>query len=404
MPNRIGYLGDTARGGDQVGSVRAFTVDPGAKWGKADGSLIQDTGVSYPALARAIGVAWFGDEQSTGFTFPPHLDGKVNPADGSTWQITGTGLQFFKTADNGDTWTNVGYAHGPAETTGGYGNIILIGHSLGNGIHVCFHVRQNYYDNGSETYDDRYFFVHRTANAGVSFQVSPTFNAAFDNSNYVAQPMSIDFSPTLGLFVLVTYGGRIYTSADGLAWTLRHTATFNAFNVRWIPKVGRFYVTGNGVNAFRHSADGINWTAANLPSGTASAPLEYPGGVLMPGGLFKSADGLTWSQVVLPTLQVLDPGLGLSGSVTVTSAAGNKNGLVLWLSHAGGNYFYSTADFVTFMRGSPVSDTLANEFFCLGKYVFKQWYGSRRVRLRSGLRKPKCDPIGGKSSYLKLKD
>jgi hypothetical protein len=422
MPDRGAYIGRPAFGGDTVGVVRGFTADPGAKWSLADGGFIADTGQIYPALAKALGVTWYGDEQPVSvLPFPPGADPKVNPADGSIWVVSlpqaGAQPKFFRTTNGGDAWSPVAYPTLPVAARQEY-PASAVSHAIGPGVHVLLQSRNSVGDG----FNVKYYSVHRTVDNGATWQVVPMWNGLAENvDHWPLEPSSVQYALDLGLFVLTANGGKVYSSVDGLTWTLRLTANVGpAASVRWVPSVRRFYVAGGAKN-FAHSLDGVNWTLAALPSGVAGLPYVYPGGLFMGGPsiwsplgniatppFFSSTDGLTWVAVAIPPLQQLDPSLGTSGPTTVVAAMGAPEAAVLLIDRgatAVPRYgYYSTANFAQFLPGSTTDQNLLSEFFVVGKYAYRDWTGGLRFALRSGIRKPACAPIGARKFYIKLKD
>jgi hypothetical protein len=76
---------------------------------------------------------------------------------------------------------------------------------------------------------------------------------------------SICWSPELGIFVSVAYGGtnRVMTSPDGITWTGRNPSSdSNGWtSVCWAPELGLFVAVANsGTNRVMTSPDGITWT------------------------------------------------------------------------------------------------------------------------------------------------
>lgn len=109
-----------------------------------------------------------------------------------------------------------------------------------------------------------------------------------------------------GVFVAVGEkgdGGGIYSSADGLNWTLRYSDN-NAWGLTMAYSGGRFVGAGGWEYAF--STDGTNWTVLFLPQQSTSYPysdMTYGNGRYVEVGNFNgtgtistSTDGTNWTQ------------------------------------------------------------------------------------------------------------
>lgn len=125
------------------------------------------------------------------------------------------------------------------------------------------------------------------------------------------------FSPTLGLGALCTEDGNIYTSTDAITWTLRATlGTGSRFNTGmvWHNSRARFFCNPGSLpatTALVESTDGVNWTAAPVvnyggrqilsidPStDTILASTSGNGDANTTDQI--SADGITWTDVIIP--------------------------------------------------------------------------------------------------------
>lgn len=73
---------------------------------------------------------------------------------------------------------------------------------------------------------------------------------------------SVSWSPTLNLFVAVGNGGKVASSTNGTAWTLRVGAhgVDTIQSVSWIATLGLFIAAGSNGAKLSSSPDGINWT------------------------------------------------------------------------------------------------------------------------------------------------
>lgn len=105
---------------------------------------------------------------------------------------------------------------------------------------------------------------------------------------------AIDNNGTL----LVTFiNDEIYSSPDGINWTLRHTATATLYGLCYA--AGRFVAVGDGISMY--STDGITWTAGGVlgGGGDAYANVVYGAGLFVTFGdtneLKTSPTGETWT-------------------------------------------------------------------------------------------------------------
>jgi RHS repeat-associated protein len=111
------------------------------------------------------------------------------------------------------------------------------------------------------------------------------------------------WSPALSMFAGGGTGGRIYTSADGIAWTLRATLPGGQFwEVIWSPERMMFVAVGDGA-MIATSSDGLTWTARTNGFGTSkvasvawSPQLSLFVAAGQDGKLATSSDGVTWTQ------------------------------------------------------------------------------------------------------------
>ena len=97
-----------------------------------------------------------------------------------------------------------------------------------------------------------------------------------------------------GLFVAVGMWGRIYTSPDGLNWTLREGATKDLYNV--IYENDRFIAVG--LKTIITSDDGINWVDKSPDSTTTFRKVTYGKGIFVAVGnkIYASSDGDAWRE------------------------------------------------------------------------------------------------------------
>jgi hypothetical protein len=86
-------------------------------------------------------------------------------------------------------------------------------------------------------------------------------------------PSDAIWADALGLFVLVgentsSLAGLIYTSPDGVTWTVRTSPQMNRFRgVTWSPSLNLLCaVSINGTNRIQTSPDGVTWTVRTAPA------------------------------------------------------------------------------------------------------------------------------------------
>ena len=118
---------------------------------------------------------------------------------------------------------------------------------------------------------------------------------------------SVAWSPSLGLFAAVSdngSGNRVMTSTNGTTWTTRTSAGNNSWTrVIWSPENAIFVaVAQNGANCVMTSEDGVNWVARTPPASNgwygltwaASLGIFVAVGLSGTGRVMTSSDGITW--------------------------------------------------------------------------------------------------------------
>jgi hypothetical protein len=93
--------------------------------------------------------------------------------------------------------------------------------------------------------------------------------------NYIG----ICWSPQVGLFVAVSYGGLIMISSNGLNWSGVSVPTpiANYYNVCWCAEIGLFIVVADGgTNRLIYSNNGRNWTAVFIEQRSWECPCWSP--------------------------------------------------------------------------------------------------------------------------------
>jgi hypothetical protein len=94
---------------------------------------------------------------------------------------------------------------------------------------------------------------------------------------------------------------RIFYSSDGVTWSGAANATGGADYVAFAN--GRFFVFNGGSSAYQYSPDGINWTAATMPSTGNWHSVAYGNGVYVAIGqnaIAYSSNGVNWTGVGAP--------------------------------------------------------------------------------------------------------
>ncbi len=111
----------------------------------------------------------------------------------------------------------------------------------------------------------------------------------------------IDFSTsfrciTYGNNLFVAGGKNVYTSPDGINWTLRISTSYDFNDV--IYANGLFVAIGNN-NIFRTSPDGINWSSPYTPHGGDWTSITYGNGLFVvinnSDVIMTSSNGVNWT-------------------------------------------------------------------------------------------------------------
>ncbi len=107
-----------------------------------------------------------------------------------------------------------------------------------------------------------------TSKDGINWTVQTNTNFGFSNTWN-----SVCWANSLNLFVAVgnaSNANRIMTSSDGINWTIRTGFTNTWTNVCWAQELGILVAVGNSNNMRMYSYDGINWNLQNSNTGSAS--------------------------------------------------------------------------------------------------------------------------------------
>jgi photosystem II stability/assembly factor-like uncharacterized protein len=131
-----------------------------------------------------------------------------------------------------------------------------------------------------------------------------------------------DYSPSLGMWVMVGAGGVILTSTNLADWTARTSGTAQNLNcVRWVPFLSVFIAVGNAGVALS-SSNGTSWSSITTDVGAGSANLQSVGfssSLVMIGGfsavIRTSPDGSAWTNRNTP---VSNGGEGIAYSSTLS--------------------------------------------------------------------------------------
>jgi hypothetical protein len=106
-----------------------------------------------------------------------------------------------------------------------------------------------------------------------------------------------------GVFVAVGNNSTVATSVDGTSWTVSTAGAYGDLaRVRFLN--GEFVAVGSS-DKILWSADGAAWAAGTLPS-AGSWDVAYGNGTYVVAGstIFVSTNGVTWSVVTLPPIEV----------------------------------------------------------------------------------------------------
>ena len=160
----------------------------------------------------------------------------------------------------------------------------------------------------------------------------------FNLSNIGSELYSVTYSESLGLFVVVGYGGIILTSSDGVTWTSR-TSGFSSelYSVTYSESLGLFIAVGSS-GTILTSSNGVNWISKTsgvttiLRSATYSKNLGLFVVVGAGGTILHSA--FTLAENLIATLTSdSDMTLGLdvgTNELLLSRESGNLNGRIIF--------------------------------------------------------------------------
>lgn len=449
MPNRHPYIGAPAGSAEGPGTVKSFAINPGPKWARANGAVLDVA--AYPALAKQLGRVEFAAEYrygSNGLAAMPAdfhpLWGPVvrDPSAPNSWlsyrRDGSTPAHAFATSDNGRTWSRLATFTRPNLSIGYFKN-----DWFSAGADRLLLIRVQYqgaeYDEGY--IESRQYDFHVSTNRGVTWTRAPNGGpVTLENANgqdhlYPLEPVALIFAEALGLFVLLTKGRHIYTSPDGLSWTRRgvqHEAEYLSCD----PADGRLYAWQNGTTRYLTSADGITWTSLNstvMFNTAVRGPRRHLGGYLY-WGQRRTLDGFNFQTWLPTTVAALDPDLVTETANSGTPIVGAR--IISWAGGEGGPLIfrpgsitgvvdfqaaalppgfsrfqaYTTSDGVTWKRGQIELEGAANGLLStydhdFGDAIMRATNGTYTARLVvPGLVLPRLPSSSVGTPYIKLRE
>jgi len=191
---------------------------------------------------------------------------------------------------------------------------------------------------------------------GVTWTNRTTVVGTFSTSTG-ADGEALDWSPTLGLFVVGGNTGRIAVSSDGQTWTASQPAAFGTsqvISIHWSAGDALFYA-GTSNNDFATSTDGTTWAlSATEPGGASSTDIRVVSSVGTRvfvgkdnGTIYYSDDlGDSWTQSTITGVAIGSGDVSAivsntDGSVIVAGGVGFNNAEYVWRSTDNGVSFAS---------------------------------------------------------------
>ncbi|MBL7765020.1 MAG: T9SS type A sorting domain-containing protein [Chitinophagaceae bacterium] len=278
---------------------------------------------------------WFGiqsnaDAQTSNWTFlgpnlfPTNISGQINgigrvcqikydPNDSSTLYACSASGGFWKSLNDGMTWSNMGTDMLPKMGT----SSTCIDHTNSDII---------YLSSGDPNYYGVDFGIWKTTNGGNSWAQSNT-----GIGNRMALEILMD--PADHLVLIAATNDGIWKTTDGGANWIQTLAGNQFTDMKWQPLAGSQILYASSMNKFFRSTDkGSNWTEITngfnnlLANGTrlaiseANPDLVYVGTIFDEGTIFRSTDaGLSF------TIQYHVPLRSLTGYDTTGGGQGNYN-------------------------------------------------------------------------------
>lgn len=191
---------------------------------------------------------------------------------GGNFYASGDFGDFFRSTDNGATWT-FGSVDSVNTTTNGESWISIA--SSGTRL-----VSVN--SSGSVA----------TSTDGLTWNIVTNFPVSLTNFNGV--------SYVNNQFIAVGNGGMIFTSPDGLAWTRRTAAPLGLAQWNAVTAGPSGFVAVGNSGQLASSADGLNWISRDSGTGNNFGGVTFGGGkyVAVQGVIAAySSDGATWADV-----------------------------------------------------------------------------------------------------------
>jgi hypothetical protein len=145
-------------------------------------------------------------------------------------------------------------------------------------------------------------------------------------------PISIDWSPTLSLFIAVTNNGanNLLSSADGIIWnTISSNTSITTWSlIRWISELNAFIIIGP-TNKIYTSTDGINWSLITLTTPFAAI-----------------VNSITYN---LNTTKLVISGQGRVYNITIVNIA-NLTNSTIWTVYSNTNLLGTSASGITWLN------------------------------------------------------
>lgn len=200
---------------------------------------------------------------------------------------SGNGADNIVTSPNGSSWGGV-----TAPIIGSWDEIIVATRSTQNLLQELVMVEDSTGPNEAV----------QSVDGGSNWSVNDTTSG--DGFEDVA------YSPTLGLFAAVAPFGDVFTSPDGITWTLRTRANASPWvTLTWSADLGLFIkgASDSGVIMIGTSSDGLVWTTRTTPSssiihdvvaatsGGNAIAVGRNGATAPTGNVLHSTDGTTWA-------------------------------------------------------------------------------------------------------------
>lgn len=189
---------------------------------------------------------------------------------------------------------------------------------------------------------------------GTEFPVNVSIHGySYRDSVYVA----------VGIDNITGVDSYIYSSTDGLSWTLRETVN-DCILFSVATDGNRFVVIGES-GIFAYSDDGITWSTYEFDPGGYCVSIIWDGVYFIiesSGQFYRSTDGVTWDAVGV--------GGGINNGNTTVATSGARTVAIIEDDDSGENWLWVTSDHgSTWTRGgtnieTPMSVCYGNGKFC----------------------------------------